>query len=41
MKPNHLFILILTAFLFTSGCSYYNSFAPDWAKIGDSEKESS
>ena len=40
MKQKSLFILIVSAFLFVSGCSYYNSYAPDWAKIGSEETKS-
>ena len=35
-----LTIIILTSLmLISSGCSAYNSYVPDWAKIGDTSKK--
>ena len=39
MKNTVVKAAIVASFLALGGCSTYNSYAPDWAKIGGSETE--
>ena len=39
MKNTVIKATIVASFLALGGCSTYNSYAPDWAKIGGSETE--
>tara|TARA_B100000989_G_scaffold295405_2_gene276436 strand:- start:2057 stop:2236 length:180 start_codon:yes stop_codon:yes gene_type:complete len=39
MKKTVIKVALLAAALAFSGCSTYNSYAPDWAKIGSSGTE--
>ena len=39
MKNTVIKAAIVASFLALSGCSTYNLYAPDWAKMGDSETE--
>jgi outer membrane murein-binding lipoprotein Lpp len=39
MKNTMIKAAIVTSFLMLGGCSTYNTYAPDWAKMGGSETE--
>ena len=39
MKNTVIKAAIVASFLALGGCSTYNAYAPDWAKIGGSETE--
>ena len=40
MRKTVIKVALLAATLAFGGCSTYNSYAPDWAKIGSSSSES-